>query len=409
MVTSLRRAVSGMTAIFLTTASVVLLTQLSAGASSNNSPVTVSVISQETNPAFSAPESAGAAAATVKSINEQGGLGGHPVKLITCDDKGDATTGANCARTAVQDNAVAVVEGISLEGATILPVLNASKIPAILSPVVPADFTNTDAYLKDGGTVALWSSLGIILAKSGCQKIAVLYDSVNPGSTPAPAEVTAALQTLGGSAKVVASIGVPESSPNLTAAIGEVTSAGADCMAWALTPTQGVAAYQAVKQSSDPSIKIAVIGPDFPNAVAQQLGSLAKNTLVTNFQYLPGSRQAADFVSVMNKGGEKIQSSYAQNVYIGFKILQSALKGHSGPLTAATVTKALNSDSSISAPSLPTAIQFHKFASDTTFHRISNFSIVGYQFNGSTFVALTGPRGVMNTEKAVAKYVQNLG
>ena len=47
------------------------------------------------------PNIPGAAKVYAQYINDKGGIAGHPLEVITCDDKGDANEAANCARQAV--------------------------------------------------------------------------------------------------------------------------------------------------------------------------------------------------------------------------------------------------------------------------------------------------------------------
>jgi len=72
-------------------------------------------------------ESAGAEV-TVKSINADGGIAGHPIELHVCDDKNDPNEATKCAREAVEEHAVGVVGSYSLFGENIMSILQSAAL-----------------------------------------------------------------------------------------------------------------------------------------------------------------------------------------------------------------------------------------------------------------------------------------
>jgi len=369
------------------------------------SAVTVMMLSQITNPAFSSPETVGAAKAVVANINAANGLGGHRIKLVTCDDKGDATTAGNCARTAVADKAVAVVDGISVNGATILPILNAGRIPYLESPSVPTDASNPDGFPINGGTSAYYGGDGELLALSGCTKAAVLYDSTNPVGVQGGDQTQAGVEAEGGT--VVASIGVPETATSLTATVAQVDASGATCIGADLVPQILISLLTAIAQSTDPTITVSTIGPAFPAQVADAVGAAAAHVLIVNFPFLPTAPQSAAFVSVMKKGHVTNLSSFAQNVFVGFKMLQSALSHHKGPLTGVIVRKTLDSETNLHVSTVPTPYDFAKPFPTPAYSRLVNLYMVGYSFNGTNFVPLTGKESLINATPALKKFIKD--
>ena len=370
----------------------------------SKTPVTVEMISQITAANFGSPETVPISKAVVAQINTQGGLGGHPIHLITCNDKGDPTTAGNCARTAAQSHAVAVVEGISLEGATIAPTLQAAKIPLITSPTVPDDYDNPISYPKDGGTLALWSGVGMLAARSGCKQIGELYDSSNPVGASGPPMVKAGVAA-GGRGTVVANVGASESSVNLTPTIQSLLSKHVDCLATTLTPALEVGALKAIAQSPKPTIPVIADASALPLQVAQQVGSAAKHVLLDAFQYLPGDPRAVAFTSLAKRSGAT-DSQFAENAYVGFLMLQQALKGHSGALSAAGVITALNSSSALRVPVVPGTFDFTKPFPAKAYSRLSNLTMAGYSFTGKNFVALKGDRGLIDTAQAASAFAK---
>ena len=368
------------------------------------STVTVMMLSQITASNFSSPETVGAAKALVANINAANGLGGHRVKLVTCDDKGDPTTAGNCARTAAQDKAIAVVDGISVNGATILPILQAAKIPYIDSPTVPTDASNPYAFPINGGTSAYYGGQGELLALNGCKKVAVLYDSTNPVGVQGGNQLQAGVEAEGST--VVTSVGVSESATTLTPTIAQVDASGADCIGATITPQQTVAALTAIATSTDPTITYGTIGPAFPAQLADAVGAAASHVILVNFPFLPTAPQSAAFQAVMTKGGVTNLSSFAQNVYVGFKLLQAGLSHHKGPLTGQIVRTTLNSQKNLKVSTVPTPYDFAKPFPSKQYARLSNLYMVGYSFNGTAFVALTGKTALINATPALDRFVK---
>ena len=128
----------------------VTLPTLAAGSSSQERAAVVKIgfIGPTNSPSVNAPDGLGAAQAFVAALNQRGGLKGRRVQLIYCNDKNDSNTAADCGRQIVQAGAIAVVGGQVLGSASLLPVLEAAKIPRIGGfAFSAADFTSPDSYL----------------------------------------------------------------------------------------------------------------------------------------------------------------------------------------------------------------------------------------------------------------------
>ena len=363
------------------------------------------MISQVTGPNFGSPETVPMAKGIVAEINAHGGLGGHPISLVTCDDKENPTTAGNCARTAAQDHAVAVVQGISLEGTTIDPILQAAHIPLMTSPAVPDDYSNPIVYAKDGGSLGLWSGIGMLAARSGCKRLGDLYDSTNPVGVTAPAMVKAGVAAANGDAAAIVNLGASESTVNLTPSIQSLLAKNVDCIAMPLTPALEVAALKAIAQSPKPTTPVISDSAALPIPVAQQLGAAAKHLLLDAFEYLPGDPRAASFTSVAKHYGANT-TEFAQNVYVGFLLLQQALKKHAGPLTAADVISTLNASSALRVPTVPGMFSYRTPFPAKAYSRLSNLYVAGYSFNGKSAVPLAGKRAAFNTAPAAIAYAK---
>lgn len=107
-------------------------------------------------------------------INEQGGIDGHELRVITCNEDDTSRGAAKCARRAVAENAVAVVGSYSRYGRSFLAPLEAAGIPYIGGYGASADeFVSYLSYPVNGGQSALLAGNGQQLAAT-CDKVSLV-------------------------------------------------------------------------------------------------------------------------------------------------------------------------------------------------------------------------------------------
>jgi ABC-type branched-subunit amino acid transport system substrate-binding protein len=98
-------------------------------------------------PGMQTPDANSAAQVAVFALNKRGGLEGHPVDVVYCDDQGDPNQTATCGRQMVSDKVIAVVGGQLLNGNVLTPILAKAGIAQVgLSPVQGVEFTSPDVY-----------------------------------------------------------------------------------------------------------------------------------------------------------------------------------------------------------------------------------------------------------------------
>ena len=79
----------------------------------------------------------GAEAALAYINGELGGIGGHPLEVVTCETDTTPEKAQSCANTFVEQEVVAVMDGYNLASSATLPTLTAAKIPLV--GVIPFD------------------------------------------------------------------------------------------------------------------------------------------------------------------------------------------------------------------------------------------------------------------------------
>ena len=63
-----------------------------------------------------------------KWINDRGGINGHPLEVITCDDQNDPNKLVACGREAVSKKVVAIVGSFTINADKVMPLLEKNKI-----------------------------------------------------------------------------------------------------------------------------------------------------------------------------------------------------------------------------------------------------------------------------------------
>ncbi|MFJ1611448.1 MULTISPECIES: ABC transporter substrate-binding protein [unclassified Streptomyces] len=107
-------------------------------------------------------------------VNTSGGLDGHELRVVTCDESDTSTGAGNCARLAVKEKAVAVVGSYSRHGSSFMPPLENAGIPYIGGyGASDEEFTSYTSYPVNGGQAALLAGSARQLART-CERVSVV-------------------------------------------------------------------------------------------------------------------------------------------------------------------------------------------------------------------------------------------
>ncbi|WP_460066901.1 ABC transporter substrate-binding protein [Streptomyces sp. YKOK-I1] len=127
------------------------------------------------------------ARAYARWINSKGGIDGHKLTVLTCNDHNDAVSAAACARRAVKEKAVAVVGSYSQHSDAFFPHLEGAGIPYIGGyGVTTSEFTSPLSYPVNGGQPALLAGLGKVLAGSCSGPVALVRPDTIAGDALSP-------------------------------------------------------------------------------------------------------------------------------------------------------------------------------------------------------------------------------
>ncbi|MFE0643416.1 ABC transporter substrate-binding protein [Streptomyces sp. NPDC058877] len=137
-------------------------------------PVTVMTWAPDQTRATNMPGMPAMAQTYARWVNSQGGIDGHELRVLTCNEQNTATGAAACARRAVQEKAVAVVGSYSQNGRAFMAPLEAAGIPYIGGyGIAEEEFNNPLSYPVNGGVASLVAGHGMQLADS-CDKVSLV-------------------------------------------------------------------------------------------------------------------------------------------------------------------------------------------------------------------------------------------
>ncbi|RSS73975.1 ABC transporter substrate-binding protein [Streptomyces sp. WAC06614] len=116
-------------------------------------------------------------------VNSKGGINGHKLRVVTCNEHNTASGAADCARKAVSEKAVAVVGSYSQHGRAFMAPLEAAGIPFIGGyGVSPEEFQSTLSFPVNGGQPALLAGAGHQLARA-CDQVALVRPDTLAGDS----------------------------------------------------------------------------------------------------------------------------------------------------------------------------------------------------------------------------------
>jgi ABC-type branched-subunit amino acid transport system substrate-binding protein len=296
------------------------------------------------------PEVKAAAQGAVNAINQRGGIAGHEVQLVACDDQGDPNKSADCGRTFVSQGVVAVVGDQSYFGAKFDPIIQKAGIPRIGPLPLQWEFTATNDFLTQGGAVA--EMVGSLKHAKAAGKTSVFI------MTQASAGGDAFVQILKMEAgkiglKVKGDAALPENAADVSSYVQAAKNSGAD---FALVSMNKQLSFQVFQSSQQLGAKYAVGGPaEVPNKeMWDQLGGsssiLNGSLLASSFPPIlddspfPSVQQFNKEMDSEAASGDKAADTgrgTTFNTWMGFHVVDEVLKGTTAVPTAASLTKAL--------------------------------------------------------------------
>ncbi|MEV6563916.1 ABC transporter substrate-binding protein [Streptomyces kronopolitis] len=144
------------------------------GDSGEKAPLTVMTWAPEGTKATNMPGMPAMAQAYARWVNSRGGIRGHRLRVLTCNERNDSVYAAQCAQRAVDEGAVAVVGSYSQSGRSFMSPLEVKGIPFIGGyGASDEEFESPLSYPVNGGQASLLAGNGRQLA-GDCKRVALV-------------------------------------------------------------------------------------------------------------------------------------------------------------------------------------------------------------------------------------------
>jgi ABC-type branched-subunit amino acid transport system substrate-binding protein len=364
----------------------------SAGSTTQNSKgaVKIFVTSSFTGATFSDPEALSGAEAAASTINAAGGINGHPIVIISCDDQLTPSLATQCAQKAVKDGVTAVT-GVLLFGQQTFSVLTPAEIPVIdAEPIAPIETSAANSFPINAGAFPTFTGAAEKVVESGARNVAIIQgnNAINQTGTP---YIVQGVKAAGGNVVriVTATAGSPSYAPYVSAALAGGKVQG---LLWVGTFADTAKLVLAARQGGFNG-PIGMSGSDITSSIVKSLGSAANNLYLASPYFIPPSKVAAPFVASMKKyaPGASIDV-VSQEVFAAVQTAAVALRDSSS-FTASALTKALSSQTALTAGPYAPVVNMTQpgpiagsprlFTTDVEFYKIENgaFTSIGGFFN----------------------------
>ncbi len=292
--------------------------------------------------------------------NAKGGINGHKIDVIGCDDQTDPNVGAKCAQQAVSDHVVAVLGEFSLVSSVIWPIITAAGIPSIgLVQYGPSDQTASAAWpITPPVVVAEGSATGYLAKRKGCKAIADAQADAGANSK-VPVQLNKLAAAVGG-AKYVGPFLLPATGSLANApAIAKSITSKADCANIA-DGENGIQLMKAILQLN-PNFKFATNAQSVPGDWPTELGSEASALTVIGgvAPDTSSSPGVQSYLSEMKaKASSDVLSDISKQAWASFYAFEQVASTIKGDITAKSLTQALGQASDVTTEGMTGTINY---------------------------------------------------
>jgi branched-chain amino acid transport system substrate-binding protein len=321
------------------------------------SPVRVGFVTAEGGSAADLPQTRESAEAAVAYANDYlGGLAGHEIELVTCEDRSDGASGTACANQFVEQGVVAVVAGQVADEGLYMPALEAAGIPWVISsPTGGKALGSPTAFGISGGFIGGLGAMAALAQDEGMDS-AVFFGIDVPA-------FTAGMSSLGGPAFEKAGValdvvpiaaGTPDATPQVTAALGD----DPDMIVVVAEQTLCKALLPAIHNLADEDTTLIMGDPCTDAGVLETVGNDAvEGALIYNASASLGDDDAGQlYRAVLEEYAPETNPQGKTGVgYIATLALVHAVNQVSptGELTAAVISDALKAAKDVPVPGWP--------------------------------------------------------
>ncbi|HEY9314069.1 ABC transporter substrate-binding protein [Williamsia sp.] len=295
----------------------------------------------------------GAEAAVEYLNNNGGGIGGHKVDLVVCQQQEEPASATKCANEMVEQNVVATVTPLGAQGAVMVPIVTGAGIPYVgQAPVSQVEMVTPGSFMLSGGIIAVMTGQATIAAQDGVKKFTVFVGD----SGDAAASVKALGEPLFGRAGIELNVvtiptGTADPTPQITAGLADKP----DAVTILGDTSQCISSIKAL-QTAAPTMKKYLISTCLDEKVTESVGqqSIAGSKAFTTVVLDSDDPSVQLYKDVMGKYAP--DTDPAGIAYTGYQVVMSmgeVGKSLTGPVTAELFTAALESAKDLQFPAAP--------------------------------------------------------
>lgn len=276
-------------------------------------------------PQFADPELPVGAQVAADQINARGGVNGHKLQIVVCDDQNDPNQAAKCARQAISDGVAAMVGGFTQFEANVLPILQSAGIPWV-APTPVANFNSKIYFIIGSDPATEYFGVAEAMSRHGCTKAAALAENF-----PAAHQAEQLFHLGAAAAKLsyAAPVYEAQNAPDWAPALATATNEGAPCIGIVSNPNTAARIILEARKTGK-SLTIGSVGQILPMAVIKSLGA-AGNGVVSASSFLPFSSNNPEIVALKKAAlaiNPKIQlNDFVSQGYAGVEVIAQAAKG----------------------------------------------------------------------------------
>jgi branched-chain amino acid transport system substrate-binding protein len=212
------------------------------------SPVVFGVLNLQSGP-VTFPEALTAEQAAVSYVNQyKGGIGGHPIKLVSCATDGSPATSQRCANQILDQHPVAILGAADTGAPGAIPVWQRAGLPYLGGvPFTPVEQNNPDGVIFSSVSTADNAAASVYAAQTlGAKSAAIIYTSDTQGTSvtnnvlaptmknagitkitkvaiaPTASDVSSAVATAVGAKPDVIYINAPAACPNILSSLKQL-------------------------------------------------------------------------------------------------------------------------------------------------------------------------------------------
>jgi ABC-type branched-subunit amino acid transport system substrate-binding protein len=283
------------------------------------------------------------AQAAVDGINARGGINGRPLEIVFCNGRLDPGEAANCATTAVDSEAVAVVASVEPLGGVVVPILEEAQMPHVgAAPVADVDSTSLISFPTDVGQF-LHATGAAFFAENFDAKTIVLLQSEVPGREVRQALNEAQAAKLG--MTVLKTVVIPANTADASPYLADAVAENPDALVTAITAGDAVKVFQAVESQGIDTPMVGGAAAWTPDIIAA--GGAGAEGAFVNSHYpnphsdLPGMQQyrddMAEFAADAVVGDDSVRG------WTGVMVFAAAAEVVDGEVTRESILDVLNS------------------------------------------------------------------